>query len=386
MAELEAERAAAAPSVAAPRAAAGAVAPTAPAVQAQAQPAMPGMPAPPVIEEGATLSRPMMQLAGFSDIDFAASDAKNTHSGFSEGQFVLHISSQLSRKVSYFGELSMTARADAGTGSPPAPGFNVEVERTIIRYDVNDLFKISFGRYHTPINYWNTEFHHGSWLQTTANRPEMVQFGGSFIPVHFVGALVEGTTSAGGLNLTYNAGLGNGRGAVISRGGDFGDINNNRAWLLNAFVRPDRLYGLQLGGSLYRDKVNPTGLPTTQEWIQAAHVVWDKENPEVIAEFANVSHQPAGGGVTSNSQAWYVQVAYRLSALDHKIKPYYRYEYIHIPQSDAMFHAVPSLSGSTLGFRWDVSPFAALKFEYRHIRRPNEPIVDGFVGQTSFTF
>ena len=75
----------------------------------------------------------------------------------------------------------------------------------------------------------------------------MTQFGGSFIPVHFIGMLVEGAIPAGGLNLNYNVGLGNGRGQVISRGGDFGDINNNRAWLVNAFIKPNRLYGLQVG-------------------------------------------------------------------------------------------------------------------------------------------
>lgn len=214
----------------------------------------------------------------------------------------------------------------------------------------------------------------------------MVQFGGSFIPVHFVGALVEGTAPAGGLNLTYNAGLGNGRGAVISRAGDFGDNNNNRAWLLNTFVRPDRLYGLQVGASLYRDLVNPIGLPTTHEWIQSAHVVWDKENPEFIAEFANVSHQPVNGVISSNSQAWYAQIAYRLAPVAPKFKPYYRYEYIHIPRSDKMFSAFPSLSESIFGIRYDVSPFSAFKLEYRHIRQPSLSIVDGIVGQTSFTF
>jgi hypothetical protein len=389
VAELEAERAAApAPSVTGAPAVAGPAAVTSPAPPAsvQTQPTMPGMARPPLIEEGAAASRPTLQLAGFGDIDFAASNDSKTHSGFSEGQFILHFSSQLSRKVSYFGELSLTARSDAGTGSAPAPGFNVEVERSIIRYEVNDLLKVSFGRYHTPINYWNTAFHHGAWLQTTVSRPEMTQFGGSFLPVHFVGTLVEGTTPAGGLNLTYNAGVGNGRGGVISRGGDFGDINNNRAWLLNAFVRPDNIYGLQVGASLYHDRVNPIGLPAVDEWIQSAHVVWDRENPEIIAEFANVSHQPADGRVSSNSQAWYSQIAYRLSPLDHKLKPYFRYEYIHIPKSDAMFRAVAGLSGSTLGFRYDLSPFSALKLEYRHFRRPNVPAVDGFVGQTSFTF
>ena len=341
---------------------------------------------------------PALKISGFSDFNFSATNLHGpsggfgggtllgAHSGFQEGQFDLHLSSALSSKVNVFGELSLTARADAGTGTPPAAGFNAEVERLIVRYDLNDYFKVSFGRYHTPINYWNTEFHHGQWLQTTASRPEMTQFGGSFIPVHFVGALVEGAVPAGGLNLNYNVGLGNGRGQVISRGGDIGDINNNRAWLVNAFIKPDKVYGLRLGGSVYRDEINPfTGLPT-REWIQSAHIVWQKEKPEVIAEFANVTHQPIGGAVVSHSQAAYIQIAYRLPWWQQMWKPYYRLEYIHVPLSDAIFRAVPSFLGSTIGLRYDISSLAAFKLEYRMYDRRNLPTINGVFLQTSFTF
>ena len=67
-------------------------------------------------------------------------------SGFNLGQFVLHLASPLSKKVGHFGELSFTARPI---------GHDVQVERTIIQYDYNDYFKISFGKYHTPLGYWN---------------------------------------------------------------------------------------------------------------------------------------------------------------------------------------------------------------------------------------
>jgi hypothetical protein len=261
------------------------------------------------------------------------------------------------------------------------------VERLIIRYDWNDYVKVSFGRFHTPINYWNTAYHHGAWLQTAIDRPEMTQFGGSFIPVHFIGTLVEGAAPAGGLNLNYNVGLGNGRGQVLSRGGDLGDINNNRAWLVNAFVKPDMLYGLQIGGSVYRDELNPASGSPAREWIQSAHLVWAKESPEFIAEFANVTHEPIHGGVTSNSQAFYAQVAYRLPASLRLWKPYYRFEYIHVPFSDTLFRAVvPSFDGSTVGLRYDISSFAAFKFEYRHYIRRDLPAVNGAFLQTAFTF
>src|ERR1700704_1973404 len=105
----------------------------------------------------------------------------------------------------------------------PAQALQVRYRRESYQpalFDQSDQLKVSFGRYHTPVNYWNNTFHHGSWLQTTISRPEMAQFGGAFIPVHFVGALAEGVLPAGGLNLNYNVGIGNGRGGVISRGGD----------------------------------------------------------------------------------------------------------------------------------------------------------------------
>ncbi len=266
-------------------------------------------------------------------------------------------------------------------GTPPAPGFNAEVERIIIRYDVNDYIKVSFGRFHTPINYWNTQFHHGAWLQTSIDRPEMVQFGGKFIPVHFVGALVEGALPAGGLHLNYNIGVGNGRGSIISRAGDAGDNNNNRAWLVNLFVKPDRLFGLHAGGSVYRDKIT-LGSANFDEWITSAHIVWQKENPEFIAEGSNVSHSQVGGMTTFNSQAYYVQGGYRLPWLKQTLKPYYRWEYIHIPSADPVFAGVPNLAGSVVGMRYDVTTFAAFKLEYRNQVRPGLglPRINGVFG------
>jgi len=328
---------------------------------------------------------PLLRLSGFSDFNFAATDQPGSKSGFNEGQFTLHTASVLSPKVTVFGELTLTARPDAGTGMPPATGFNAEVERIVIRYDQSDYFKVSFGRYHTPINYWNTAFHHGAWLQTTISRPEMVQFGGRFLPVHFVGGLIEGSVPAGGLHLNYNVGLGNGRGSILSRAGDAGDVNNNRAWLINLFVKPDRLFGLQAGGSLYRDKIG-VGTRNFDEWISSGHVVWAKENPEFIAEFANVNHTEIGRPGSFNSQAYYVQFGYRLPAFQQRWKPYYRWEYIHIPSADPVFAGVSDLAGSTVGVRWDITTFSAFKLEYRNQRRPGLPRINGVFAQTSFTF
>jgi hypothetical protein len=336
-------------------------------------------------QPAAAAATPALKLAGFSDFNFAATDQRGVRSGFSEGQFILQATSALAARVNVFGELSLSARTDAGGGSPPATGFNAEVERLFIRFDQSDYFKVSFGRYHTPVNWWNTAYHHGQWLQTTISRPEMTQFGGRFIPVHFIGGLVEGALPAGGANLNYNVGLGNGRGSVLSRGGDAGDNNNHRAWLANLFVKPDRWYGLQLGGSVYRDKIN-VGPRDFREWITSGHLVWQKETPEVIAEVANVHHREIGGSGSFHSQAYYLQLGYRLPWWQQQWKPYYRWEYIHIPRTNPVFTGLPGLAGSVVGMRYDLTTFAAIKAEYRNQRRPGLPRINGGFLQTSFTF
>lgn len=334
------------------------------------------------VAQQAEVHYPSLEFRGFADMDFSATDKKGTTSGFNLGQLDLHLASPLSRKISYFGEMTFNAHPN---------GYTVEVERSIIRYDYNDYFKLSFGRFHTPIGYWNTAFHHGAWLQTTIERPEIVKVGGTFVPVHFVGFLAEGNIPLGGAGVSYSVGVGNGRGDIISRPGDAGDINNNRAWVANIFARPVKLYGLQFGASVYRDKLTLMNGKDYREWITSAHLVWTKGDPEFLAEFANVNHRQVLTNLVSNSQAFYAQLGYRLPWFEKTLKPYYRLEYIHTPKSEVVFPNL-DLVESIVGLRYDISSYAAFKSEYRHASRnvletPTfNGIVNGLFLQTSFTF
>ena len=330
----------------------------------------------------AEMHYPSLQIRGFADADFSATNQPGTTSGFNLGQLDLHLASALSQKVSYFGEMTFNAHPT---------GYTVEVERSIVRYDYNDFFKLSFGRYHTPIGYWNTAFHHGAWLQTTIDRPEMVKVGGIFTPIHFVGFLAEGNIPSGGAGLAYSVGLGNGRGEIISRPGDAGDINNNRAWVANVFARPPKLYGLQFGASAYRDKISLGGGNDFREWIASAHLAWTRGDPELLAEFENINHKSILTNKVSNSDALYVQIGYRLPGLEKTLKPYYRFEYMHTPKSEVVFGDL-DLVESIVGLRYDISSYAAFKSEYRHASRQSlatptfNGTVNGLFLQTSFTF
>lgn len=346
----------------------------------------------------ALVKYPILTIQGFADIDFSAQNHEaervgtdtgftppGPSSGFDLGQFVLHFTGALSPRVSYFAEVSWTANAG---------GFTTTIERSIIQYAYSDYFKVSAGRYHTPIIYWNTAYHHGLWLQTTISRPEMIQFGGRLIPVHFVGLLAQGAVpDTGSFHLHYDLGIGNGRGANIAEPGNAGDSNNDRAWLATLYAQPDWAYKWEFGGSVYRDKIGPADgiLGSYNEQIDTVRLIDTGETPEILAEAANIQHSRIGAPGVWNSQAWYVQFAYRLPLGQAKWKPYTRYEYIHVPLSDPVFNPpgnpVPSLSGWLGGVRYDFSAFAALKVEYRVARRiANEPRIQGLFVQTALVF
>src|SRR3954471_24182865 len=76
-----------------------------PAAAAQAQAPSPAAPPPPspqtmadmthTVVEPAPEAGPNLKIAGFSDFNFSGSDQPGTKSGFTEGQFILHLNSNL---------------------------------------------------------------------------------------------------------------------------------------------------------------------------------------------------------------------------------------------------------------------------------------------------
>ena len=68
------------------------------------------------------------------------------------------------------------------------------------------------GRFHNPQGYWNTQYHHGAYLQTSIRRPGIEEFDGhdgGVLPSHFIGAQLDGLRPAGqDGSLRYELGFG----------------------------------------------------------------------------------------------------------------------------------------------------------------------------------
>lgn len=322
------------------------------------------------------MSAPEFNIMGFGDISYVSKDGSD-EDGFIVGQAVAHVSASLDDSFGVFGEFSLTGKDSE---------YSIEAERLMVRYDFSDRFKVSAGRYHTPIGYWNTSFHHGAWLQTTISRPEVVKFGSKLVPIHFVGLLFEGSLSSGDLGLSYKAGFGNGRHGNIARAGDAGDINGDKAWLLRLSSKPKRLFGLEVGLDIYSDEVSLSGSPNVDENTITAYAAWTKESPEVIFEYMHSEHElVTDNNVSGDVDAWYGQVAYRLPGKHSQWKPYVRVEQTDVDSSDPLLGGEGlDYEAGILGVRWDFNPYAAIKAEYRNEEFASNGRENNFRLQVSF--
>jgi hypothetical protein len=322
---------------------------------------------------------PSLKIAGFGDFEYGATDddAADVDSTFQQGQFVLQFVSALSVQWSFFAELTLSATDD---------NFESDLERGFIKYDHNDHFKIAFGRFHTPISWWNTAFHHGAWLQTTITRPEVTRFGGEFVPVHYVGTIAEGSIPSGSANLGYLAGVGNGRHENIARPGDAGDINSERAIVARLNSRPDGLFGLEAGIAYYGDKITLESGDEYDERIGNVFVVYSRETPEVIAEYHYLERENIATRESFSSDGFYAQFAYRLPVWKDRLKPYARYERVDVDDAEPVFASQDDRDGYTVGLRLDVSTFVAVKVEYRRQRSNQDPYINAGIAQVSWAF
>jgi hypothetical protein len=319
---------------------------------------------------------PRVRAMGFGDLNYSVTEL-DREEGFRLGQMVGHVIADLDEGFTFFGEVSMTG-ADIG--------YSIEVERAVLRYDFSDALKISAGRFHTPVGYWNAAFHHGSWLQTTVARPEMIKFGSRFIPTHFVGLIAEGGIPANPMGLGYTVGIGNGRASNIARGGDAGDVNDQRAFVAGVRSRPISIVGLELGATFYRDQLLAPDGTDANERIYALHAAWDRDSPEVLAEYAHVSHDPAiGSGDFPGSDGYYVQFGYRLAVAARSVKPYVRVEQVVVPAEAYVFAPLAlNYDGVIVGIRYDPGVFLALRLEYRYEQFEGLPTTSSLYAQASF--
>ncbi|PYX82645.1 MAG: hypothetical protein DMG70_14165 [Acidobacteria bacterium] len=350
-----------------------------------AQAPSPPEPMPATVEpERMDLSKTLLHIRGFGDVTYHGDNRKGDTTSFSLGQLNLFVTSDVSEKFRFLSEIVFEAGPDNAVG--------VDVERLLLQYSPNDYFNLSAGRYHTAIGYYNTAYHHSTWLQTATGRPLLFEFEdkGGILPIHNVGVSATGLIPSGSLGLHYVAEVGNGRASSSARAEavqNLVDENNLKAFNLALFVRPEKIRGLQVGFSGYRDVLTPLNQSRIGETILDAYGVIVRPNFEWLNEALVIRHAPEGLSRVFQTPGFYSQVSKRFGSY----RPYFRYQYVNAPDHEPIFGPVYNAPvglrhGPSAGLRYDASESVAVKLQYDYTLLRNQQAISGLALQLGFTF
>ena len=330
-----------------------------------------------------------IQWRGFGEVNYKVLNQRTpelgtlgfvpgSHGNFYTGDFDLLLTSQINDKASVLSEIVF--------GEEDAQTFNVDLERVLLKYDYNDYLKMSFGRYHTAIGYYNTAFHSGSWLQTTADRPLIMEFAnnGGPLPTQAVGVSVTGLIPSGKLGLNYIAEYGSSDTERIDvRDGDLDDEDNGNHIDVGLFVRPEILPGLQVGGSFYHDLISDSQRARARvgQTIVNAHVVYVGRGLEFLNEGFLIRHTYEQNSTVFNMPAFYSQVSKQFG----RVRPFFRYQYINANQNEFL-EDIALRHGPSFGTRYDFNDNIAFKTQLDHTIRKGQPDLNGLHLQLAFTF
>ena len=314
-------------------------------------------------------------LHGFADVGYvhASNDPNKRQGGFALGTLDIYLTPEFGDRGKSIIELAFEYDTDGSLA--------VDLERLQFGNTFSDALTLWTGRFHTPYGNWNTAFHHGPQIQTSASRPRFIEFEdkGGLLPTHAVGLLASGSLRAGAGKLQYDAYLANGN--SITEGvldfNAFKDDNTNK--LVGANLRyafGGTLEGLTLGVHALSQQVDRhavagdpdpaknVSFTSTKMNVYGAFAVLDQGNWEVISEYYRFRNEDLSGATGFHSSwAGFAQVGYTLG---EKWTPYLRLEKAVLDQADNYF--LGQLSGRTyqrqaLGLRYDLNEVTALKIE-----------------------
>ena len=334
------------------------------------------------------VSKTLLNIRGFGDFGLYGGNQKGQTTSFSIGELNLFVTSNISEKFKFLSEIVFEANGgEAPSNEGPINSFKAEPERVLLEYSLNDYFSLSAGRYHTAIGYYNTAYHHSSWLQTTTGRPFLFAFedDGGILPVHTGGVSAGGEIPSGSLGLLYVVEAGNGRASrspLSEPVQNVVDEGNRKALNVALFARPDAIPGLQVGFSGYRDVLYPANSAKIGETIVDGYAVIARSKFEWLNEGLVIRHALSGAPHVFDTPGFYSQISERFGSY----RPYFRYQYVNASSNEPVFGDVGLRNGPSVGVRYDANESVALKLQYDYTALRRQPGFSSLGLQVGFTF
>ena len=207
----------------------------------------------------------------------------------------------------------------------------VDLDRMQVGYDYAEWLKVTGGRFHTSLGYYNTAYPQGGAVYLLPiKRPQIVDQhdNASILPASTVGLNFHGRLPFLRQRFTYDLDVTNGRGMQSDDLANGGDENNSK--MLNLRLRYE-IEGLIIGANALVDWIPPRLDPTApqpdtlREQIFGAHVAYVEHPWHVIGEGYVIQH--VGPASTHRTIVGLAELGYTLGHLT----PYARYELARFP-------------------------------------------------------
>jgi hypothetical protein len=351
-----------------------------------------------------------IQWRGFAEVDYKVLNQSVPELGiygfvpgsagdFFTGDFDLFLTHRLTDHMSLL--------ADVDFEEIDSQQFRIDLRRMLFKYDANDHLHLSLGRYQISNGYYNWAFPSATFLQTTADRPLLMEFAndGGPLPTQAVGISATGAIPSGHLGLHYVAEYGSSdtMRPYITGTGLFLDENNGNHTNVGIFITPDFVPELRIGASFYRDQISdlialslggedigtegvdgyvPSETARWNQTIVNGHVVYVTPKIEFLNEGFLIRQASIGPGETYDTPAFYSQLSRKFG----HIRPFFRYQYFNASQQNVFYNDIGLRYGPSFGARYDFNEFWDFKAQLDHTIRRDLPNLSGLHLQLSGTF
>lgn len=255
-----------------------------------------------------------------------------------------------------------------------------ELERLQIGWHILPGKTLWAGRFHNPLSFWNTQTHHGDFLQSSLSRPTIANYEDAHgpLPAHISGFLLESSRTAGDSEISYMAGLGigptfnvtlqpldlldpskPGKIAASFRLGYYPEVGN-----------PDQ-FGAALGYARIPVS-NVLQIDEVRQTVFSAFLNFEKDKFHLTGELFIFDDRVSGATNTSRytTVSAYVQPEYKLGE-SGRTTVFGRVESTPHAAHDGYLSLLPEFSPfqSMVGLRFDLTPAQAIKVEAARTRR-----------------
>ena len=338
----------------------------------------------------------------------------NTNSGVGTMGTDFIMLSNLGDNLTWLGEVNFQTLRDSSTE------YEIDVERFLIDYRVNQAVNFQTGVFFTPIGLYNRFLYSRAWLVNSIQIPDMFEEEFNFTPSHTSGVMMHGGFFAGGSNtINYAISVGNGRHDVPDESTYARDLTpfSEKAALIELLIPGFKVSRIGVSGWTdvidsyklddYTDVVD-VKLPGDTEVMRLRDVGFDPyvsidtRYVSLFGEYTFSRMTDLEGNLDHDSYDYQAMMAELSVHVAHrKVHPYVRFDMTKLPEDgggpyfslrgeaeggrDLVKIWVPETTDVLVGSAFDVHKHARLKAEYGHFMNGPKP-VHAFTTQVAYGF